>query len=150
MEHTWDYWRRRVDGHPEVSFRAGVIVWNAGKMLLIRGNDIKRRRRTLSGRWGPPKGCVDPSEQYVWETAARELREETGIVIRKDILLAAEMCLYVRHDGPAIKSIYLFYVVTLPRRPKVRIDRAEISDHGWFDREHLPPNTTIVMKYYCG
>ena len=147
--HVWHTWQSMIDGrvHPEVTFRAGVFIWVGDELLLIRGVDIPRgKRRVVTGKWGPPKGCVEPGEKFVWETALRELHEETGIAISPELIRDGEISLYIRHHGTAIKSLYLFYTLRLVRKPRVRISRDEISKYGWFD--HVPENSIISLKYY--
>jgi 8-oxo-dGTP pyrophosphatase MutT (NUDIX family) len=50
----------------------GVIVTDGERILLGHAS--------RSPRWDIPKGVAEPEEQFA-ETAARELREETGLVV---------------------------------------------------------------------
>lgn len=54
----------------------GVIVWRGGRVLLIR-----RARAPRLGQWSLPGGAQEVGET-VFQAAAREVREETGLTVR--------------------------------------------------------------------
>lgn len=60
--------------HPSVG--VGAIVVHEGRVLLIR-----RAKEPLRGRWVVPGGTVELGETLE-EAVVREVREETGIVVR--------------------------------------------------------------------
>lgn len=62
----------------------GVIVWRAGRVLLAR-----RGRPPRLGEWSLPGGAQQIGET-VAEAAAREVREETGVVIAPAELVSVE------------------------------------------------------------
>ena len=67
--------------HPRVG--VGTIVWKGPALLLVqRGN------APGAGRWSVPGGRQELGET-VFETAVREVREETGIVCRPTGVLTA-------------------------------------------------------------
>ena len=53
----------------------GVVLFNSGKVLLLRHSSISSRE---GGHWDFPKGHIDGDETEI-QTALRELEEETGI-----------------------------------------------------------------------
>lgn len=60
--------------HPRVG--VGVFVWRGDRLLLIR-----RGKAPLLGEWGVPGGSQELGET-LFETAAREVLEETAITCR--------------------------------------------------------------------
>jgi len=72
-----DYLRdlRRVVGSRLVLLPgvAALVRDDEGRVLLMRRAD--------DGRWGLPAGAIDPGESPA-EAVAREVREETGLVVR--------------------------------------------------------------------
>ena len=54
----------------------GVVVWRGEQVLLVKRGNAPRK-----GEWGLPGGAQDLGET-VHETAAREVREETGLTVR--------------------------------------------------------------------
>lgn len=73
--------RREYPDRPWVG--VGVVVVRDGRVLLVR-----RGRPPRLGEWGIPGGAQRLGET-VLETAAREVREETGIEIRDARVLTA-------------------------------------------------------------
>jgi 8-oxo-dGTP diphosphatase len=63
---------------------AGAIVRDSAGRLLV----VKRGREPGRGLWSVPGGRVEPGETGA-AAAAREVREETGLVVRVDRLVGA-------------------------------------------------------------
>jgi len=61
----------------------GVVVWRGDKILLIR-----RGREPRKGEWGIPGGAQAIGEM-LFETASREVREETGLDITPTGIITA-------------------------------------------------------------
>jgi ADP-ribose pyrophosphatase YjhB (NUDIX family) len=71
--------RREYPDHPIVA--VGAVIVHEGRVLLVR-----RARPPLVGEWSLPGGAVELGETLRAATA-REVREETGLVIRADEVL---------------------------------------------------------------
>jgi 8-oxo-dGTP pyrophosphatase MutT (NUDIX family) len=75
------------------STSCGVIVSDGERVLLGHA--------TRSPRWDIPKGGAEPGEGFA-EAAARELREETGLVVPPDQLVALGVFPYLRTKDLAL------------------------------------------------
>ena len=71
----------------------GVIVTNGQRILLGHA--------TRSPRWDIPKGVAEPNEDFA-AAAARELREETGLVAAPDKLVPLGIHAYLRGKDLAL------------------------------------------------
>ena len=71
----------------------GVIVTDGERLLLGHA--------TRSPRWDIPKGVAEPGENFA-DAAARELREETGMVASPDDLVALGVHPYLRGKDLAL------------------------------------------------
>jgi 8-oxo-dGTP pyrophosphatase MutT (NUDIX family) len=84
---------------------AGVIVINNGQVLLIKHSKSAR----LAGIFGLPAGHIDPGESEI-TAAARELKEETGIIV--DVANLIPVKKYVHEipfeDGQKLMSYQVF------------------------------------------
>lgn len=57
---------------------AGAVLEQAGALLLVRN-----RRRGGRADWSTPGGVIDAADPTVLHGLAREVREETGLVVRR-------------------------------------------------------------------
>jgi putative (di)nucleoside polyphosphate hydrolase len=72
---------------------SGVIVTDGQRILLGHA--------TRSPRWDIPKGVAEPGEDLA-EAAARELREETGLTVPSEALVALGVHPYLRSKDLAL------------------------------------------------
>jgi 8-oxo-dGTP pyrophosphatase MutT (NUDIX family) len=86
-------------------FSAGGVVVRDGQVVVI----VPTRRAADGSRvLALPKGHVDPGEQPL-QAAAREVREETGIVVGEPLCELGESRYWYRRDGRTIgKSVTFF------------------------------------------
>ncbi|MFN0096879.1 MAG: NUDIX hydrolase [Dehalococcoidia bacterium] len=77
---------------------ASVALWRGAEILVM-----KRSGGFASGGWFLPGGHVEPGERPA-QAAARELREETGIVVEPDALAIADVMSY-DHDGATAHTL---------------------------------------------
>ena len=71
----------------------GVIVTDGERILLGHA--------TRSPRWDIPKGVAEPGENFA-DAAARELHEETGLVVAPDELVTLGVHAYLRGKDLAL------------------------------------------------
>ena len=116
-------------GHatPKIGVRAAVFD-DAGRILMVR--EIHDE-----GRWSLPGGWAEPG-QTVAESAAREVREETGYIVRPGKLAA--LWDRARHQHPpALHSISrAFFICALDGGEAKTSD--ETSEIAWFAEADIP------------
>jgi ADP-ribose pyrophosphatase YjhB (NUDIX family) len=106
---------------------AGVLVVHEGGVLLVRRRGSPRR-----GAWTLPAGFVEIDEDPA-DTAVRECREETGLVV--EITALVDVIAGREHDrGADIVIVYLARMVGGDLRAGDDVDRA-----AFFDPDELPP-----------
>jgi len=109
----------------------GVIV-DAGQVVLI-----KRRYEPLAGQWSLPGGSLEVGESLA-DGAARELREETGLLV--EIGPVIEVFDRILHDADG-RVRYHFVLVDFLCRPRGGTLEAgdDVSDARWVPLEGLGP-----------
>lgn len=100
----------------------GAVIWREGgeerQYLLARHN---------GGHWSFPKGHMEGSETEE-ETAAREIREETGLIADIDTRFRQQVTYY---PAPGVVKDVIFFIAT-PSSGTERRQEAEIAQLGWF------------------
>lgn len=105
-----------------------VLLDPAGRVLLGRRAGVSYGE----GLWGLPGGRVEPGEGLP-EAAAREAREEMGVVVRPALLRALGVS---RYDlGGVAGADFLFAARAWEGRPRPLHQTSEV---GWFAPEALP------------
>lgn len=100
--------------------RTRVLVCAEGRVLLVKG-------WFSNGHWGLPGGGLHHGEQ-VQQGAARELLEETGIVVEPgDITVLSQE--HLRNTG--IPMHYVFCMVDITTVAAVRRQALEITETQW-------------------
>lgn len=116
--------------HRVVPGRTRVVVVYRGKVLV-------RRQWIGDGRWGLPGGGLHKGEDAA-KGAARELREETGVVVVPEKLkLVGEG----RYERGVHRFNYVIFAVAVAS-PKTRAQWYEVSDLAWVDPDELDNSNT--------
>jgi 8-oxo-dGTP pyrophosphatase MutT (NUDIX family) len=99
-----------------------LLVDGGGRVLLFRGGDPARPE--AGTWWFTPGGGVDPGETHV-EAAARELREETGLVVDRADLgeIVLEHEIEFEFDGTLYAQAQQFFLH--------RVAAHEVDTSGW-------------------
>lgn len=105
---------------------AGALVEHEGRVLLVR-RDVEPRR----GQWCLPGGYVDYDEGPV-AAAIREVREETGLIVR---VTGLEGVYHVRADPAGLGVIILYRAVPDGGNLQTGDDAAEAA---FFGPDELP------------
>ena len=122
---------------PEGALRAAVALVLVGpevgrELLLIRR--AQRAGDPWSGHVALPGGRRDPADRDLAETARRETREETGVLLGEP-LGALDDLRPTRSRNPRI--VVRPFVFHLPARPPVRVDPREVAYHRWVGLDAL-------------
>ena len=98
---------RRYPSRPILGV-GGVIVQDDGRVVLV-----KRKHEPSAGTWSLPGGAVEIGET-AREAAAREVREETGLIVEVGPIVDVVDRILVEEDG---RVGYHFVVVDYLCRP---------------------------------
>jgi len=115
---------------------ANAVVADQGKVLLVRRGYTES---PWHGAWCTPGGFCEVGEHPI-ETAEREAREETGLLVVVVGYIGVWVDEYTdepgREDADVINVAYYHAVPTDDRQGP--IDATEVSEIRWFDWDHLP------------
>ena len=101
-------------------------------IILVRRGDeflLARKSEWLAGRYGLVAGFLDMGESLE-ECAAREVLEETGIVV-KNVTYVGSQC------WPFPSQLMAGFVADY-ESGEIKVDKSELEDAGWFRRNALP------------
>lgn len=124
--------------HKTIKNTAGVaIIWE-NKILVVHPTGASWQ----SNAYGIPKGGIESGEEDI-DAAIRELREETGIILRhSDLDLEVQVANRFRKDG-TVKSQLIYYTMTIEhpnqigladhRVPKSQLQLEEKDWAGFID-----------------
>ena len=112
---------------------AGALVTLEGRLLLVR-----RAHAPWRGAWDIPGGFCGPREHPA-DAAVREVREETGLVVRTSGILGMWIDSY-GPDGPDADKVTLsIYFHATPKGPaRPWMDPNEVAEIRWFAPGELP------------
>lgn len=112
----------RLEHFPRVDPAIIVLVSDGARCLL------GRQARWPAGMYSCLAGFVEPGETLE-ETVAREVREETGVLV-DDIR-------YVASQPWPFPSSLMIGFAARATSTALRVDHAELEDAGWFGRDEL-------------
>jgi 8-oxo-dGTP pyrophosphatase MutT (NUDIX family) len=138
-EHAWSDRASPADDPTQKWAAVAVIaVPDPDAILLIRRSE--RAGDPWSGHIALPGGRRDPLDQDLLATALRETREEVGIVLQSEHLVASLEPVVPRTRTLPPISI-LPFVFLLPHRPPLALN-AEVASASWAEVDHLLQPTT--------
>lgn len=126
--------RKRVGHIPLMQCGASVIVLDSQNRLLLQ-------RRRDNGMWGYAGGAVELYER-VEDAAARELREETGLIADQLELLGVFSGPELRYTYPNGDQVSTVDIVYLCRKyhGQLRPQPEEVTELAFFSPDRLPDN----------
>ncbi|MFO7612278.1 MAG: NUDIX domain-containing protein [Clostridia bacterium] len=138
---------RRMIGHkPMFLVGSGVIVRDGGNRILL----IKR---TDNDTWGIPGGSMELGETFE-EAAKREVREETGLTVRKLRMMKLFSGKEMRHVYPNGDEVYNAVCIFISDGYEgiINADGIESSNAAFFNMDSLPaeinPPDRIILREY--
>jgi 8-oxo-dGTP diphosphatase len=120
---------RRYPDRPWVG--VGVVVWRDDKVLLVRRGKAPRQ-----GEWGIPGGAQDLGET-LFETATREVREETGLTIRPTAIVTAIDAI-LRDSSTAVEFHYTLIEVSAEWVSGKAVAQSDIEAVRWVLPAEVP------------
>lgn len=112
---------------------AGALVTRDGRLLLVR-----RAHEPWRGLWDVPGGFCAWRE-HPRDTAVREVREETGLVIRTGAFIGMWIDSYAPSGADSEKvTLSIYFHATAVGAHEPRVDPNEVAEIAWFTPDGLP------------
>lgn len=126
--------------------RAGIILFAECSLLMVRENPMiyydGRTRKILPSRVGFPKGSPEPDDACAFDTAMRELAEETGIDMRS---INAEVSpTIITLPRSEVDELFIWFICFAKKQPIVTICQDELAGYMWVnpcDLREVSPTT---------
>ncbi len=126
---------------PDIEVVACLVDYN-GKFILLHRQDNKIH----GDKWGQPAGKVDKSDKDNLDAIIRELREETGLEVKRKEL-NFHKTFYVSH--PDRDFLYHYFNVHLKVEPKIFLSNKEHKDFSWVTVQEALNMPLILDEDYC-
>src|SRR5690606_35702473 len=115
----------------------GCIVKN-NKILLVQTTKDSKQ----PNKWGPPAGHAESNES-LRDCAIREIKEETGLVVKLTGLVQANIAHYKGNDYAIV-----FYYANIDSGKGIKIQKTEVKDHAWVSLEDLKSDKYPLRKKF--
>lgn len=116
-----------------------LILTTGEKVLLLR----RANTGFADGSWSVPGGCLEEGETLP-AAAAREAREETGVIIDPADLEFAHLCHHADPDGNA--RIGVFFAARRWVGEPVNAEPGKCSEIGWHHLDDLPADIVSYIR----
>lgn len=118
-------------------------LWLPGVTALVTDERgwVLLGRRADNGRWALPSGIAEPGEEMA-DSCAREVLEETGVVVRVQDLIAIRTTRPVTYPNGDVTSYVDHFFRCRPVGGSAHVADDESVAVGWFDPADLPEPST--------
>jgi len=123
--------------YPHVACAVAAVIVKGSKVLMVR-----RNREPYKSTWMLPAGFVDFGE-HPEDTLSREIREETGLRLKKSKLLL----IFQTGDDPRSPGHFCIFYKVVVSGTKLETDKDENQGIGWFDLRNPPKIGWKAHKY---
>lgn len=120
----------------------GCLVIYKDKILLLNRHDNKSE----GGKWGVPAGKKDQEDKDTISTILRELKEETGLLLKKEDL-DFHKTFYVVY--PDKKYFYHYYKTELKKETKIIIEKKEHKSFSWVSIQKALTLPLVMHEDHC-
>ena len=114
-------------------------------VLLLRDNKVFFLRRAnttyMDGWYTLPSGHLEENE-FIFDAAIREVKEETGVEVKKNDL----KCVHVMFRRKEKNYIDFYFVTRKWEGEPSNFEPTKCDEALWFDRDALPKNTLSYVK----
>lgn len=104
--------------------------WTSNKMLLVHEVPMPGHK---TFKYGPPKGLAEPEDVSAFDTAVRELREETGIEFDETHAVLAPGPLMFKRHTRTIGELFIYFIAVASEFPKITADKLELEGYTWME-----------------